>query len=187
MYGTRRVIISSLWDAGTCSYNSIWRELRHEVGYNRRFGNLSTPAMHAWLWDVIGVGNWRKFVISLDEDENIGVAAISLDKKNSVAFFVLGLLPQYRGKKFGTIAARLLLRRCFTEFGVRRVESSALSSNPASLNMQDWMIHEGTLSARFLIDGEQIDELLFRIMRAEWEDRIEQAKVVKSGARDSCI
>lgn len=160
------------------AYNSIWRSLKGEDGYGFRFGNMDTPAVYGWPWDVIGVGEWRKFTITLDRNKAIGVAAIALDKPNAVHCIQLGLLPQYRGQTFGRTAGRLLIRKCFIDFDARIVEGSALSTNPASINMRDWMSLEGTLKARLLIKGVEVDELLYRITRTEWQ-MIEQRLVVQ--------
>jgi RimJ/RimL family protein N-acetyltransferase len=173
----REVVLDALRPMNLVAYNSIWRFLRKESGYRQRFSNLGSPAMYGWPWDIARVGNWRKFVITLDGQENIGVAAIALDRPNAVCCIELGLLPRFRGQGFGGTAGRLLIRKCFVEFAARRVESTALSTNPASINMRDWMRHEATLKARFLIDGQEVDELMYKIMRPEWE-MIEQRLVV---------
>jgi RimJ/RimL family protein N-acetyltransferase len=97
------------------------------------------------------------------------VAVIEEDLANNVCFIELALLELYRGQRLGSVAARMLTRKCFEELDARRVESSALSSNPASVHMQDEMTLEGTLKSRFVIDGEVIDELLFGCLRRDWE------------------
>jgi RimJ/RimL family protein N-acetyltransferase len=123
-----------------------------------------------WWWTRPGF-EIHKFVIVRGRDA-IGVGIIERDLRNDVCSMVLGLLPGHRGKQFGSVAARLLVRKSFTEFNAIRVESSALSCNPASVQMQDGMIQEGTLKSRFLIDGERVDEMVFRLLRSEWERQI---------------
>lgn len=152
------------------AYNAIWRYLRSEPGYQLRFGNLEIPAVRAWPWDWVGIGRWWKFLVVLD-GLNIGVGVIILERENAVCSIEVGLLPQYRSQGLGGRAGRLLISKCFTDFEARRVESTALSTNPASIKMRDWMIYEGTLKARYLIDGQEIDELIYAITRSEWEGR----------------
>lgn len=148
-------------------YRQIWRALAREPEHASRFGNLPTNFMTSALMDRFHTPIIHKFLVRLGE-KRIGVAAIEHDEKNGVSFIVLGLLEEFRGRKLGTVASRLLLRHCFTELNARRVETTALSSNPASIQMQDGMIHEGTLVGRFMIDDAPVDELLFRLMRSEW-------------------
>jgi len=54
----------------------------------------------------------------------------------------------------------------------RRVESSAISSNRASLEMQDGMIEEGRSLERFELERELFDEVHFRLLRREWQEQI---------------
>jgi RimJ/RimL family protein N-acetyltransferase len=164
----RVVLLERLRPTNLWAYNSIWRALRREEGYSGRFSNLGTPALYGWPWDIIGVGDWRKFVITQD-GLHVGVAAVVFDRRNAVCGIELGLLAQYRGQGLGSYAGRLLIRKCFVEFAARRVEATALSSNPASVKMHDWMLYEGTLKSRFLLDGLEVNELLYRILRPEWE------------------
>ncbi len=107
-------------------------------------------------------------------DEGIGVADIHEDRLNAVCFLVLGLSPPYRGRKLGTVAAKMMLRKCFVELGARRVESSVISSNAASLQMQDGMIQEGVLKQRCIVDSQAYDEILFRLLKGEWEQQIDE-------------
>jgi RimJ/RimL family protein N-acetyltransferase len=154
------------------AYNSICRMLRRESDYKFAFGNSVSPAMHAWPWDTWGAGHWRKFIIGVDGTQ-AGFGAIFIDKPNVVCCIELGLLPQYRGMGYGGIAGRLLISKCFTEYGARLVESFALSTNLRSIGMVDWMTLEGRLQARHLIDGQEVDELIYKITKPEWAARQE--------------
>ena len=159
------------------AYNSICRTLRRESTFKFAFGNSVSPAMSAWPWDIWGSGYWRKFLITLDGTP-IGFGAIFVDKPNAICCMELGLLPQYRGHGYGGIAGRLLISECFTKCGARLVESLALSTNSRSIGMVDWMTLEGRLEARYLIDGEEVDELIYKITKSEWELR--RAEQIKS-------
>jgi RimJ/RimL family protein N-acetyltransferase len=99
----------------------------------------------------------------------IGIADIHHDRDNAVCFLVLGLLPPYRGRKLGTVAARMMLRMCFTGLGARRVESSVISSNLASLKMQDGMVQEAVLKDKCVVGSNVYDEIWFRLLKTEWE------------------
>jgi RimJ/RimL family protein N-acetyltransferase len=175
MIGTKRVTLASAagrWRA----YRRLWDELLSFPDWPMLFG-AQRPHLPSWLdraWVAVfgEAQQWKchRFVIKL-EDENIGVADIHEDELNAVCFLVLGLLPQYRGRKLGTVAAKIMLRKCFVELGARRVESSVVSSNDASLRMQDGMIQEGILKQRCVVGAQAYDEILFRLLKCEWEEQ----------------
>lgn len=175
----RVVVLDPLRPTNLWRYNMIWRALKREERYELRFGNSGNPATVGWPWDILKIGYWRKFVISLDWMENIGVAAIAVDRQSGICYIELGILPEHRRQRFGSTAGRLLIRKCFIEFAARRVEASALSTNAASVKMRDWMLLEGTIKSRFVIAGYEVDELLYGITRSRWE-LMEQRLVVQS-------
>jgi len=155
-------------------YNRIWQRLIDEPGYRSRFGIALGPVTKAAALDRLwnrGDVRIHKLLVRLGNAAFIGVAYIEEDRRNGACFIAMGLLPEFRGRRLGSVTARLLLRKSFAELNARRVESSALSSNPASITMQDGMILEGTLKGRFIIDGREVDELLFRLLRSEWESQ----------------
>jgi RimJ/RimL family protein N-acetyltransferase len=171
MIGTQLIRLSPA-KSMKLTYNGIWKRLIDEAGSALRFGNLASSLTRIrpldGLWTKPGF-EIHKCVVMRGESEPIGVGVIERDLRNQVCSIVLGLLPEHRGSKLGSVTARILLRKCFTEFGAARVESSALTSNPASIHLQDGMIHEGTLRNRFQINGQRVDEMIFRLLRSEWE------------------
>lgn len=171
MIGTQLIRLSGAKSMKS-TYNRIWKRLLGEAGSDLRFGNLASSLTQIglldWLWTKRSF-EIHKFVVMRGESESIGVGIIERDLSNEVCSIVLGLLPEHRGHKLGSVSARLLLRKCFTDFGAARVESAALTSNPASVLMQDGMIYEGTLRDRFLLNGRRVDEMIFRLLRSEWE------------------
>jgi RimJ/RimL family protein N-acetyltransferase len=173
MIGTERVTLapaSRRW----LVYRRLWKALLSPPDSALLFGtqrpNFPSWIDRAWMTVFGDKRQWKchGFVIML-ADEAIGVADIHQDRPNAVCFLVLGLLPRHRGRRLGTVAARIMLRKCFSELGARRVESSVISSNTASLQMQDGMIQEGVLRQRCLVDSRVYDEILFRLLKSEWE------------------
>jgi RimJ/RimL family protein N-acetyltransferase len=189
MIGAKQVTLASAgrqWRV----YRRLWTTLMSSPDSRLQFGT-QRPVFPSWIdracAAVFGDNRqWRchRFTIML-ADEPIGVADIHQDRDNAVCFLVLGLLAQYRGRKLGTVAARMMLRKCFTELGARRVESSVISSNAASLHMQDGMIQEGVLKKRCLVGSEVFDEILFRLLKTEWEQdnfKREDARFSRAGS-----
>jgi RimJ/RimL family protein N-acetyltransferase len=114
--------------------------------------------------------HWKrhKLIIRLGDRVNIGVGDIWQNRANGVCVLDCSLLDTFRGKGLGSVATRMMIRKCFTELGARRIESSALSTNPRSLKMNDRMIEEGVLKERYVIRGQTADEHLYRLLKSEW-------------------
>jgi GNAT superfamily N-acetyltransferase len=112
--------------------------------------------------------------------KDIGVADIYEDVGNRTCMIEVALLPEFRGQKFGSVVGRLLIRKCFTELNAYRVESTALSTNDASMKMHDGMIAEGILKDRYTVHGQPVSEHWFRLLRPEWDAQIAARKSMTS-------
>lgn len=176
MIGTERITLvpaAKRWR----EYRRLWKALLAPADAALLFGaqRPRVPTSLDRIWTAIfgESGQWKchRFIIDMS-GERIGVADIHEDRPNAVCFLVLGLLPLYRGRKYGTVVARLMLRKSFEELRARRVESSVISSNAASLRMQDGMIQEGILKDRCRVGSQTYDEVLFRLLRSEWEKQL---------------
>ena len=82
----------------------------------------------------------------------------------------IALLPEFRGRGFGTIAQRLLVNHLFREYGVHRVQSDTALDNPAEQRALEkaGFTREGVVRHAELRDGEYHDHVLYGILRAEW-------------------
>jgi len=72
-----------------------------------------------------------------------------------------------------------MIRYSFETLDAHRVESTALSSNPASVNMNDRMIEEGVMRDRYFVSsggilGTFVDEHRYRPLRSEWNEQLKQ-------------
>jgi hypothetical protein len=79
---------------------------------------------------------------------------------------MLGLLPEYRRRKLGSVAARLLLRMCFTELGARRRRAGGVGALAASA----WAGAEAT--EQFEVSDERSAEELSRALRGRGLDPV---------------
>ena len=134
------------------------------------------------FWAALGVGETlederlhHKFVARRGI-ENLGVCDVYQDKPNRTCMIEVAMLPQFRGQKLGSVVGRLMIRKCFTEFDAHRVESTALSTNEASMKMHDGMIAEGVLKDRYTARGQPVSEHWFRLLRPEWDAQIASRK-----------
>jgi RimJ/RimL family protein N-acetyltransferase len=173
MIGTERVTLAPA-EKHWRTHRRLWKTLLASPDAPLQFSTerprIPSLLDRAWTAMFGESGQWKchRFVIEM-AGENIGVADIHEDRPNAVCFLVLGLLQEYRGQKLGTVAAKLMMRKSFEDFGARRVESSVISSNSASLRMQDGMIQEGILKDRCVVGSQTYDEVLFRLLKSEWE------------------
>lgn len=117
-----------------------------------------------------------RFIAQFEDGTPIGVGTIYSDYYRTTCMIEVSMLPQYRGQKLGSVVGRLLIRYCFEHIRAHRVESTALSTNEASMRMHDGMIEEGTLKDRYLVNHKWIDERWFRILRQEWEAQTRTVK-----------
>jgi RimJ/RimL family protein N-acetyltransferase len=119
--------------------------------------------------------NWKRhpLIVRLGDRVNIGIGDIWQDTANGICVLDCSLLEAFRGKGLGAVATRMMIRKCFTELGARRVESSTLSTNPRALKMNDRMIEEGILRQRYVIRGQYADEHLYRLLRTEWDAQLQ--------------
>jgi RimJ/RimL family protein N-acetyltransferase len=126
---------------------------------------------------------WKRhrFIVQIGERNliPIGVADIWQDAANETCVLDCSLLPDYRGRKLGSVATRMMIRKCFTELGAWRVESSTVSTNIASIKMNDRMIEEGVVRGRWMIRGARCDEHIYRLLKPEWEAQL-AGRVAKS-------
>jgi hypothetical protein len=118
--------------------------------------------------------NWarQKLIVRLGGRVSIGTGDIWEDKANKVCILDCSLLPEYRGLHLGSVATRMMIRKCFTELDVHRVESSALSTNPRAMKMNDRMVEEGVLWHRYIVRGQYVDEHLYRLLKTEWLEQL---------------
>lgn len=115
----------------------------------------------------------HKFIVRLGDRVNIGAADIWQDTINNIRTLDCSLLEEFRGRKLGSIATRI--RKCFTDLEARRIEASALSTNPACLKMNDRLIAEGVLKDRYVIRQQFVSDHLFRLLKSEWLEQLAQA------------
>lgn len=87
--------------------------------------------------------------------------------------FGIALLPEFRGRGYGSEAQRQLVDYLFQNTDTHRVQSDTALDNPAEQRAlrRAGMVEEGVVRAAELRDGTYHDHLLFSILRPEWEAR----------------
>lgn len=79
--------------------------------------------------------------------------------------------PDMRGQGYGTMAIRLLIGLAFGEFGLRKVYVNLLKNNLNNQAYFHWLgfKKEGYLEKEYLLRGEYLDMIRFRLFKSEWE------------------
>ena len=81
------------------------------------------------------------------------------------------LAEEYQGKGIGTQAVTMLVGEIFAAREFSRVFALTSSDNIVSIRLLTTLrfTHEGTLRKHFLIQGRHVDQLVFGLLRSEWE------------------
>lgn len=82
----------------------------------------------------------------------------------------IALLPEHRGKGFGTIAQQLVVRYLFENTDTHRVQSDTASDNPAEQRALEkaGFVREGVVRQAEWRDGSYHDHILYSVPRSEW-------------------
>ncbi|MFN2518699.1 MAG: GNAT family N-acetyltransferase [Jatrophihabitantaceae bacterium] len=111
-----------------------------------------------------------RFVVSFDGQ---AVGTVSLFHEDLLARHAevgIALLPEARGKGYGTDALRLVVEFAFTTRNLRRVYLSALASNAAALASyrKVGFVEEGRHREHCWVRGRYEDEVAMGLLRSEW-------------------
>ena len=97
--------------------------------------------------------------------------------------YMLG--EQYHGRGYGTRAVSLLVEKLFRETDLHRVYATVSVENAPSIRLLERLdfAREGVMREHYLIQGRRVDEIIFGILRHEWEARPSH-QAAKNIARD---
>lgn len=119
--------------------------------------------------------NFRKmFAIETRTDNQlVGLINLnSLDHKNGVFSFGLGVNRGYRNKGYATEATRIIMRYGFYELRMQKCNSSCVEINEASLKFHKNLgfIEEGRRRRVIFMNGKFYDNILLGITREEFDE-----------------
>lgn len=109
-------------------------------------------------------------IVDAASGELVGCCGLDDWSKSDVAQFGYWIGPRARGRGCATRAATLLTRWLF-ELGAVRVVLKIVGGNDASAAVarRAGFVHEGTMSAHGVWQGERCDVMLFAALALEWE------------------
>ena len=120
----------------------------------------------------------KKAMFCIEAVENHGnkpIGTIGLDSINSkdhhAEFGITIGEKDYWSKGYGTEAAELIIRYGFEQLNLHRIDSFAFSFNERSLRLHRKVgfIQEGLRREAWYSDGKYHDEVLFGLLRKEWQ------------------
>ncbi|UCC16213.1 MAG: GNAT family N-acetyltransferase [Dehalococcoidales bacterium] len=121
-------------------------------------------------------GSIAYFIIdAIERDHQKPVGAIELGDINTndhCASFGISIGEKdYWSKGYGTEAAQLIIRYGFEQLNLHRISSVVFSFNERSLRLHTKVgfIQEGLRREAWYRDGEYHDEVLFGLLRKEWQ------------------
>jgi RimJ/RimL family protein N-acetyltransferase len=82
----------------------------------------------------------------------------------------IALLPEHRGRGFGTLAQQLVVRYLFESTDAQRVQSDTAVDNPAEQRALEkaGFVREGVVRQAEWRDGRYHDHILYSVLRSEW-------------------
>jgi RimJ/RimL family protein N-acetyltransferase len=115
---------------------------------------------------------WVQWAIESKADKTlIGDVGVGLHNNLLQAKIGYTLAPGRHGQGYATEAVRAVLDRLFTVQGLRRVTAECDARNEPSARLLDRLgfTREGLLRANTLHKGEWTDDLIFGLLREEWQ------------------
>ena len=126
-------------------------------------------AMHA---DNFAEGKAAQFAVILREPNAFcGVVSLEMKKPDGVAILGYWIAPPFWGNGYCTEAARALVNYGFESLSLQRICADHFGSNPASGRVMSkiGMKWEGCLRSHVLKWGEREDDVIYGLLRSEWE------------------
>jgi RimJ/RimL family protein N-acetyltransferase len=119
--------------------------------------------------DVDGI-----IILAVENLEGIYVGSVSLhsrNRKNGTFSLGLSISSPHRRKGYGEDAVRVLLRYCFLERRYQKCNSACVHTNEASIRLHKKLgfVEEGRRRRQFFLNGRYYDDILFGLLREEFE------------------
>lgn len=116
--------------------------------------------------------SYRWFVM-LDKEPVGTVSLKNISHSMGYAEIGYGIAQSHHGKGIATAAVGLLVEKVFRETSLRKLIAYIHVENGASRRVLQKLgfREEGFLREHYLIQGQPVDEILFALLRREWESR----------------
>ncbi len=135
------------------------------------------PVLEASPYHVRGVGDEAAFfsVVDLSDGDRLAGEALlwGIDVHNRSAHLGISLLPEFRGRGFGTDVVDVLCHYGFALRGLHRLQVDTLVDNQPMIvaATRAGFAREGVLRGAAWVNGEFVDELILGLLADEWTGR----------------
>lgn len=112
----------------------------------------------------------QRWMVEVGEEVvgSVSIHSLNLRMRHAEVGYVIG--DAWKGRGYATAALRLLVPLAW-EAGLRRLMALVAAENLASQRVLQKVgfTREGLLRRHFLIEGREVDEVVFGLLREEWE------------------
>ncbi|MFE5207219.1 GNAT family N-acetyltransferase [Streptomyces sp. NPDC056600] len=151
-------------------YNDVVNSARAEAGPWRPLSPTSQdPRL---VVDDTAQGSVAFSVVELEGGSLAGTATLwGIDNHHRSAHIGLGLLPEARGKGYGTDVVATLCYYGFVVRGLQRLQIETLADNHAMLRAaeRNGFVREGVMRSSAWVLGEFLDEVILGLLVQEWK------------------
>jgi [ribosomal protein S5]-alanine N-acetyltransferase len=108
-------------------------------------------------------------------DEVIGTVS-AMNPSWGMGYVEIGYMlgERYHGRGYGRRAVALLVEKLFSETRLHRVYATVSVENASSIRLLERLgfTREGVMREHYLIQGRRVDEVIYGLLRPEWEARM---------------
>jgi RimJ/RimL family protein N-acetyltransferase len=146
-------------------------------GEDHSFGELLSSLTERYDGDGFDDPDRGLFVVELENSTRIGTVSWRTERwgpsrLSACPAFGIALLPEHRGRGYGTEAQRRLIDHLFSRsLDTHRVQSDTAGDNAAEQRSLEkaGMTREGVVREAEWRNGRYHDHILYSILRSEWE------------------
>ena len=132
---------------------------------------ISEPMQERWFAKISEASSLGYFVVSDDEHDFIGIVRCDeIDPTNRSMRIGCDIVPELRGRKYGSRVYELLLKYCFDFLNMHRLWLLVIDSNTAGIHLytSKGFREEGRLREALFRNGAYHDYLVLSILEAEY-------------------
>jgi len=132
---------------------------------------VSTYQQKKWFESILDRQDELRLIIDTKEHGAIGVVMLTdIDWKNRTAQFHFKIVSQWRGKGYGTKAAKALVKYAFEQLNLHCIYSYVLEYNIASQRVKEkcGFKKEGVLRERVYKNGKYHNVVVWSILKGEF-------------------
>lgn len=135
---------------------------------------VSAPAQEHWFTKVLESSDRKYFIVHDAEHEFMGVVRCDeIDHLNRSIRIGCDMVPELRGKGYGSRVYDLLFKYCFDFMNMHRLWLLVIDTNQVAIGLytKKGFIEEGRYREALFRDGEYHDYILMSLLENEYRNR----------------